>query len=116
MKKTSLAACLLALLVAGLPVLAAEARKVTVNGWIVDEWCKAANAKKDGDTCTLDCHAKGAKLALYEAASSKLYHLDNQKAAKRAVGYVKVTGTLEGDELAVETIERVPEPAGSETR
>lgn len=99
----------LALAAMAAPVRAAGGSPAKVTGWIVDEWCQAANANPGGRHCSLDCHKKGAALVLYEPESRKVYHLDAQNKAAKNVGRVTVTGTLDGDRLAVESIEPAPE-------
>jgi hypothetical protein len=100
------------LLAATLPALAAnegDAKPARVTGWIVDEWCRSANAHPGGKGCALDCHGKGAALVLYEPESKKVYRLDDQKAAAEHVGYATVTGKLDGNKITVAAIEPAPE-------
>jgi hypothetical protein len=100
---------LLVVCAAGAPSLAAEGedstKTVEVTGWIVDEICKRANANPNGKACTLKCHADGAKLVLFEEEKGAVYRLSDQEAAEAHVGYVRVTGTLDGEMLEVTAIE-----------
>ncbi|HVS15631.1 MAG TPA: hypothetical protein VMV46_17030 [Thermoanaerobaculia bacterium] len=102
-------ALLLVVCAVGAPSLAAEgdgsAETVEITGWIVDEICKQANANPNGEACTRKCHAGGAKLVLFEEEEGVVYLLSDQEAAEAHVGYVKVTGTLDGETLYVSAIE-----------
>jgi hypothetical protein len=87
--------------------LAAEdaAKSVEIQGWIVDEICGRANANPNGKACTLKCQADGAKLVLFEEEEGVVYALSDQAKAEAHVGYVKVTGTLDGETIEVAEIE-----------
>jgi hypothetical protein len=84
-----------------------ESKTVEITGWIVDDVCKRANANPTGKASTLTCHADGAKLVLFEEEEGAVYGLSDQEAAEAHAGYVKVTGTLDGDTLEVDTIEKL---------
>ncbi len=104
----SLVVCLVGIMViSALPLWAADAATVTVEGWIVDDICKASNANPNGKACTLKCHNDGAKLVLYTEQDKKVYQLDSQEQAEAHVGYVRISGKLDGEKLAIEEIESV---------
>ncbi len=88
-----------------LPAFAGQA--TTRTGWITDEHCGAEGAKAGHKDCAEKCAAKGYKLVFYDASEKKLYQLDDQATAKGHLGHeVKVTGTVEGDAIKVEKIEK----------
>ena len=92
----------------GLPLLVAAddaENPVEISGWIVDEVCGRANANPNGQACTLKCQADGARLVLYAEEEGEVYELSDQAKAEAHVGYVKVTGTLEGERIDVDEIE-----------
>jgi len=100
----ALAAGTLAALLA-LPAFAGQAS--TRTGWITDEHCGAEGAKAGHKDCAEKCVGKGYKLVFYDQGEKKIYKLDDQATAKSHLGYeVKVTGTVEGDALKVEKIEK----------
>ncbi len=74
-------------------------------GWITDEQCGAAGAKAEHKGCAEKCHKEGIPLAFYDPAEQKLYKIDQQEQAKKHLGHeVKVTGTVDGDKIVVESI------------
>lgn len=95
----------LALLLSG--VAPAADAVVTMNAWIVDEACGARNAKEGGQDCSKDCHEKGSALVLYDEQSEKIYQLDDQKLAAQHIGYVKITGRIDGETFKIEKIESI---------
>jgi hypothetical protein len=67
----------------------------------------AEGAKAGHKDCAEKCVGKGYKLVFYDQSEKKIYKLDDQATAKSHLGYeVKVTGTVEGDALKVEKIEK----------
>jgi hypothetical protein len=82
-----------------------DTKPVEITGWIVDEVCGRANANPNGKACTLKCQADGAKLVLYEEEEGEVYALSDQAKAEAHVGYVKVTGRIEGEGIEVVEIE-----------
>ena|SRR5271155_1254516 len=85
----------------------ASGQEGTWTGVITDTHCgyKANHTAACVNTCVAD---KGAKYALANPESGKLYIIQPQeKAASLANETVKVTGTLEGDTIQVKTIEKV---------
>lgn len=92
-----------AILVAAL--LAFTADKTTLTGVVSDSHCgaKHAAASQQAATCVGKCVAGGASYVL--VADGKVYQLDAQDKFKDLAGKsVTVTGTVEGDKLAVDTV------------
>ena len=88
-----------------LPAFASPA--TTRTGWITDEHCGADGAKAGHKDCAEKCAAKGYKLVFSDSGEKKIYALDDQATAKSHLGHeVKVTGTVEGDAIKVEKIEK----------
>ena len=91
---------LVVLLMAGLPLYAAE-----WTGWITDEHCGTKGASSGHKSCAVKCAKDGAALLFYNTADEKLYKLSDQDAAKKHIGEnVKVVGTLGGETITVESI------------
>ncbi len=93
----------------------------TYSGEITDSSCalmgshdgmiKGNASVKDAKTCTLACVKAGAKFVLYDAASKKVYKLDDQQKPVQFAGEkVKVAGTLD---KATSTIHVTDIKAGS---
>jgi len=100
MKRALIALALITLFV---PALAAAD---SWTGWITDDQCAAKGANADHAACAKKCLGNGAKLVFYNSADEKLYNLDNQKLAEEHLGHqVKVSGTVDGDAIKVESIE-----------
>jgi Protein of unknown function (DUF5818) len=115
---------LAAVLVFGLSFATSAAPKdKTYSGEIMDSQC-AMNAshaemlKKEGmgdkdpndpmvkAMCTKNCVKMGGKYVLYDAASKKVYQLDDQTKPEQFAGQnVKVTGTFSKDTIHVTNIE-----------
>lgn len=111
------------LLLATLVLAAPKPKTETFTGEVMDSQC-AMNAshaemlKKEGmgdkdpndpmvkAMCTKNCVKMGGKYVLYEAASKKIYQLDDQTKPEQFAGQnVKVTGTLSKDTIHVTNIE-----------
>ncbi|HXU45943.1 MAG TPA: DUF5818 domain-containing protein [Thermoanaerobaculia bacterium] len=106
MRKVSIAV-LVVLVVAlfAVPMFASE----SWTGWITDSHCgaKGANAKHTKECAEKCAHEKGGKVVFYNNADKKLYDLDKTDEALGHVGHeVKVTGTLDGTTIKVESIEK----------
>jgi uncharacterized protein DUF5818 len=100
MKRALIAVALLVLFV---PAFAAAD---SWTGWITDDHCAAKGASAEHAACAKKCLGNGAKLVFFNSADQKLYTLDNQKLAEEHLGHqVKVTGTVDGDAIKVESIE-----------
>ena|SRR5689334_8552236 len=85
-------------------------------GYVIDESCASKPAMKGNEACARKC-IKGGSPAVLLADSAKVYKLDDQaKAVEHAGHKVKVTGTLNGDTIKVESIQVdsgcVPGPTG----
>ena len=73
-------------------------------GYIIDEACAAKPAMKGNEACARKC-IKGGSPAVLLTADEKVYKLDDQeKAVEHAGQKVKVSGTLNGDNIKVESI------------
>jgi hypothetical protein len=87
-------------------VLASAAAPKTFTGVITDSMCGKDHAMmgvKPDSKCVLECVKSGSKYALLEG--SNVYELSDQKAPEKFAGQkVKVTGTLNGNVLQVESI------------
>ncbi|HXA03979.1 MAG TPA: DUF5818 domain-containing protein [Bryobacteraceae bacterium] len=92
-------------LLAGAALASAAAPK-TFTGVITDSMCGKDHAMmniKPDSKCVLECVKAGSKYALIEGAN--VYELSDQKAPEKFAGQkVKVTGTLNGNILQVESI------------
>ncbi len=101
MKKTLSLVAVAALLlgIVGATVLAADAKKAetTISGYVTDSMCKGEGAKEGHKDCAIKCATKqGAKLGVWDAASSKFYALEDQKKAMDFAGeMVTVKGTID---------------------
>jgi Protein of unknown function (DUF5818) len=107
MKRAHAWTLLAAALVAGLLALppAASADTASKSGWITDEACGAKGASAEHKACAERCVERGGQLVLYVNSEKKLYKLDNQKLAREHLGHpVTVTGKLNGDSIAVDSI------------
>jgi len=57
--------------------------------------------------CVEKCAYQGGKVVFFNNADQKLYGIDKQDDAVQHVGHeVKVTGTVEGDQIKVDSIEK----------
>jgi hypothetical protein len=89
--------------------------ETTVTGYITDSHCKGEGAKDGHTDCALKCaKEKGAKLGVWDAATSKFYALDDQKKAEEFAGAsVTVKGTVDGETIKVSSIAKAEaKPAG----
>ena len=111
------------LLLATLVFAAPKPNAETFTGEIMDSRCAmngshAEMLKKEGmgdkdpndamtkAMCTKNCIKMGGKYVLYDAASKKVYQLDDQTKPEQFAGQnVKVTGTLSKDTIHVTSIE-----------
>ena len=87
-------------------VLAAAAAPKTFTGVITDTMCGKDHGMmgvKPDSKCVLECVKSGSKYALLEG--SNVYELSDQKGPEKFAGQkVKVTGTLNGNVLQVQSI------------
>jgi Protein of unknown function (DUF5818) len=95
--------------------LASTAMAADFTGYIIDESCAGKPAMKGNEACARKCIKGGSPAVLM--SDEKVYKLDDQSKAVEHAGHkVKVTGTLDGDTIKVETIKVdsgcVPGPTG----
>lgn len=85
--------------------LAAPAKEQTFAGAISDSMCGAEHMMQGtAKDCTLKCVDGGSKFILVDP-KGKIYQLSDQKSPRAFAGAsVKVTGTLDGDTIAVKSI------------
>jgi hypothetical protein len=86
------------------------------NGYIIDESCASKPAMKGNEACARKC-IKGGSPAVLLTADSKIYKLDDQAKVTEHAGHkVKITGTLTGDTIKVDSVAIdsgcVPGPTG----
>src|SRR5437868_10937190 len=73
-------------------------------GYVIDESCSTKPAMKGNEACARKC-IRGGSPAVLLGEGDKVYKLDDQtKAVEHAGHKVKVTGTLNGDTIKVESI------------
>ena len=76
-----------------------------VSGYIIDQNCASKPAMKGNEACARKC-IKGGSPAVLLSADAKVYKLDDQAKVTEHAGHkVKVTGTLDGDTIKVESIQ-----------
>lgn len=80
------------------------------SGYVTDTMCGAKGASADHADCATKCVKEhGAKFALYDESTKKVYVLDPQeKVAEHAGHEVTVEGTLEGDTIHLTSISMKP--------
>jgi Protein of unknown function (DUF5818) len=86
------------------------------SGYIIDESCSSKPAMRGNEACARKC-IKGGSPAVLLSADNKVYKLDDQAKVSEHAGHkVKVTGTLNGDTIKVDTINIdsgcIPGPTG----
>lgn len=104
----------IALLILALP-FAAGAIAADFTGYVIDEACSSKPSMKGNEACARKCIRGGSPAVLL--TDSKVYKLDDQVRATEHAGHkVKITGTLAGDTIKIETIQVdsgcVPGPTG----
>ena len=85
-------------------------------GYVIDQSCAAKPAMKGNEACARRC-IKGGSPAVLLTADAKVYKLDDQTQAVEHAGQkVKISGSLDGDTIKVESIQVdsgcVPGPTG----
>src|SRR5215472_4451387 len=105
-----------AILAAAALLLAGGAIAADFSGYIIDESCSSKPAMKGNEACARKC-IKGGSPAVLLSADNKVYKLDDQAKVTEHAGHkVKVTGTLNGDTIKVDTIQIdsgcIPGPTG----
>jgi hypothetical protein len=96
-------------------LFASSAIAAEFTGYVIDESCAGKPAMKGNEACARKCIKAGSPAMLL--VDAKVYKLDDQaKVAEHAGHKVKVTGTLDGDIIKVESIKVdsgcVPGPTG----
>jgi len=78
----------------------------TMTGYISDSHCGAKGAKAGHEECATKCVTEhGAKYVFVNDADHKVYAIDDQqKVAAHAGHHVTVKGTVQGDNLKLDTI------------
>lgn len=84
----------------------------SMTGWISDSQCGVKGANAKAGACTTKCVKEhGAKYVFVNDADHKVYAVDKQDAlAPHAGHHVTVKGTVNGDALALDSIEMAAEP------
>jgi hypothetical protein len=79
----------------------------TMTGYISDSHCGAKGAKEGHAECAIKCVKEhGAKYVFVNDADHKVYAIDAQdKVAAHAGHHVTVKGTVEGDDLKLDSID-----------
>ncbi len=106
--KVKLATAMAAVLFAAALAMAGD---TSMTGWISDSQCGVKGASAKARECTIKCVKEhGAKYVFVNDADKKVYAVDDQaKVADHAGHHVTVKGTVEGDNLKLESIEMAPE-------
>jgi hypothetical protein len=85
-------------------LLSAGVTAADFSGYVIDETCASKPAMKGNEACARKC-IKGGSPAVLLTADAKVYKLDDQaKTVEHAGHKVKITGTLDGDTIKVESI------------
>src|SRR5215472_6593982 len=100
----------------GVMVLSTAGLAADFSGYVIDESCSSKPAMKGNEACARKC-IRGGSPAVLLTSDAKVYKLDDQaKAVEHAGHKVKVSGTLDGDVIKVESIQVdsgcVPGPTG----
>ncbi|MGH9594143.1 MAG: hypothetical protein ACRD5L_13715 [Bryobacteraceae bacterium] len=112
MSKRLLMAAVVLLVGAGLTLAAPAGKEGTWSGVISDTSCGASNTKADCVTMCVKEH--GAKYALVDSKSKKVYVLNPQEdAAKHAGHTVTVKGSVDGDTITATSITMPSSPSGN---
>jgi hypothetical protein len=79
----------------------------TMTGYISDSHCGAKGAKAGHEQCAAKCVSEhGGKYVFVNDADHKVYNIDPQdKVAAHAGHHVTVTGSVDGDDLKVASLE-----------
>jgi len=106
--------CAIALVLAAAFTASADKKDGSWTGWITDSHCGANGAKEGHAACATKCvKDQNAKYALYNPTDKKVYSLDAQdKAAALAGKHVKVSGSADGENIKVTSIEATGEQKG----
>ncbi|HEV2489246.1 MAG TPA: hypothetical protein VGT03_05530 [Candidatus Acidoferrales bacterium] len=96
---------------AGSKQAASEAK--SWSGYVTDSSCatKGMKAVTNAD-CVKKCIDAGAKYVLYSPSDKKVYQLDPQSSvAEHATHHVKISGTLDGETIHVESVAMIAHKA-----
>ena len=78
----------------------------TYTGWIVDEKCGVKGAHEGAETCAKKCIENGMPPVLVTDRDKTVWHIQNPDALKNFAGkHVKVTGSVQNDQLVVSNVE-----------
>lgn len=97
------------------PKQAAASKAKSWSGYVTDSSCatKGMKAVTNAD-CVKKCIDAGSKYVLYDPREKKVYQLDPQSSvADHATHHVKVSGTLDGDTIHVESVEMIAHKAAA---
>jgi hypothetical protein len=84
--------------------LALMAAAADFSGYIIDQNCSSKSDMKGNEACARKC-IKGGSPAVLLSNDDKVYKLDDQTKASEHAGHkVKVSGTLNGDTIKVDSI------------
>jgi hypothetical protein len=99
--------------VASLSSVAGAAKDSSLMGWVTDTHCGAKGDTPKHADCARKCVKEmGAKWALYTPSDKRVYTLEGASDKLNALAgqYVKVTGTVDGDTIKVQSVTQTPEP------
>jgi len=98
------------LMATGISVAAPRSKEKTFTGEISDKMCGLKHMMPGGaKQCTLECVDGGSKFVLADLEHQRVYDLSDQKKPRQFAGEkVKVTGTLKGSTIEVNSIEAAP--------
>lgn len=97
------------------PKKAAASKAKSWSGYVTDSSCatKGMKAVTNAD-CVKRCVDAGSKYVLYDTRSKKVYQLDPQSSvAEHATHYVKISGTLDGDTIHVDSVAMIAAKAAA---
>jgi hypothetical protein len=116
MMKRAMVCTAIILMVAGVGVAAqkkaAASKAKAWVGYVTDSMCTSKGVKAMTNAeCVKKCIDAGAKYVLYDTYTKKVYQLDPQSdVAEHATHHVRITGTLEGDTIHVESVKMLMAP------
>ena len=80
-------------------------KSATVNGWVVDDKCRAKGANAGAEACTKKCLAAGAKMVIVTDKDQKVLMVENPDALKGHEGHhIAATGSIKGDSIHVDSM------------
>ena len=79
-------------------------------GWLSDAKCAANGAKESHKGCALKCVEAGQAIVFVKEDDKKVFKLDNPEKVKSLLGNkVKLSGSLEGDTIEVDSAGKLGE-------